>query len=342
VRNVLVVQTSFLGDLVLTTPLLGEIRRRFPEARVSVLATPRAAPILEGHPAVDRVLVDDKRGRDRGLGGVLAAAARLAGCRFDTVLSPHKSLRTALCLRLARIPRRIGFRESRGWFLFTDTVRRDRDRHDVERNLCLLRAFGIEPEECERRLELAVSPGAAAAAERLLAEVAPGAGPLHGIAPGSVWATKRWRAAGFAEVARRLVEEHGGRALVLGGPEDRTLAEEIVRRSGGKAADLAGRTDLPALVAVIARLDCLVTNDSAPLHIGSALGVPRVAVFCATSPRQGFGPWGEHAAVVETDLECRPCARHGGPRCPRGTADCIELVTTADVMRRVREVLEVA
>jgi heptosyltransferase II len=99
---------------------------------------------------------------------------------------------------------------------------------------------------------------------------------------------------------------------------------------------LAGQTDVATLVAVIDRLDVLVANDSAPMHIACARDVPVVAVFCATTPAFGYGPWGPRSAVVEADLACRPCARHGGPRCPRGTDDCRHLVSAASVLAAVR------
>jgi heptosyltransferase-2 len=338
-KRVLIAQTSFLGDLVLTTPLFFELRRRFPKAEIAALVTPRGAPLLEGHPAIDRVLTDDKRGNDRGVAGLLRTARRLRLEGFDTALAVHRSLRTALCLWLAGIPRRYGFRESPGRFLYTETARRDPSRHDVERNLCLLRVFGIEPEECERRLGLGLTEEAVRRAEVLLGEVAPGPGPLCGIAPGSVWATKRWIPEGFAAVARGLARDHGARVVVLGGAEDRELAERIVSASAGAAKSLAGRTDLPTLAAIVSRLDLLVSNDSAPLHLASAFGVPRVAVFCATSPSQGFGPWGGRAVVVERDLDCRPCGRHGGPTCPRGTFDCIELVSEREVLAAASSLL---
>src|SRR5206468_8482552 len=105
--------------------------------------------------------------------------------------------------------------------------------------------------------------------------------------------------------------------------DEAALAQEINRLAGGRATVLAGRTDLATLVAVVDRLALLVANDSAPMHIACARGVPVVAVFCATTPALGYGPWGPRAAVVEADLACRPCARHGGRRCPRGTEDCM-------------------
>src|SRR5438094_892445 len=157
-----------------------------------------------------------------------------------------------------------------------------------------------------RRLALLV-PVAPEAARRAAALVPPGPGPLVGVAPGSVWATKRWAPEGFAAVIAALAAE-GARCVVLGAPDEAALAEEIDRLAGGRATVLAGRTDLATLVAVVDRLALLVANDSAPMHIACARGVPVVGVFCATTPALGYGPWGPRAAVVEADLACRPCA----------------------------------
>jgi len=330
----LVVQTSFLGDVVLTTPLVSALRRLVRARRLAVLVRPEAVPLLAGHPDVDEVLVDDKRGSDRGPRGLLGTAQRLRRQRFDVAVSPHRSLRTALVLAAARIPRRVGFRDSRGAVLYHERVRRDRRRHDVERNLALVAPFGPVPAEPP---PLHV-PVRSAAAARAAALVPPGPGPLVGLAPGSAWATKRWTPEGFAAVVAALAGE-GARCVLLGAPGEAPLAERIRVLSGGRAAVLAGRTDLATLVAVVDRLALLVANDSAPMHIACARGVPVVTVFCATTPGLGYGPWGSLAAVVEADLACRPCARHGGPRCPRGTDDCMRLVSPDTVLAAARAAL---
>jgi len=228
----------------------------------------------------------------------------------------------------------VGFRESRGARLFHERVPRDRGRHDVERNLALLAPFGggeAEPPP----LHVPIAPEAPGRAAALLP---PGAGPLVGVAPGSVWTTKRWAPEGFAAVIGALAAE-GARCVVLGAPEDAALAAEINHRAGGCATVLAGRTDLPTMVAVVDRLALLIANDSAPMHIACARGVPVVAVFCATTPALGYGPWGPRTTVVEADLACRPCGRHGGRRCPRGTEDCMRLVPPAAVLAAARAAL---
>src|SRR5581483_5116293 len=263
----LVAQTSFLGDVVLTTPLLHALRTRVAPRRLAVLVRPEAAPLLRGHRDVDEVLVDDKRGRDRGALGLVRVARWLRAERFDVVVSPHRSLRTALVLAGARIPRRVGFRESRGALLYHERVPRDRRRHDVERNLALAAPFGGAPGR--PALHLPVAPAAAARAAAL---VPAGDGPLVGVAPGSVWATKRWSPDGFAAVVAALAAD-GARCVLVGAREDAALAESIRARAGAGTV-LAGRTDLATLVAVVDRCALLVANDSAPMHVACARGVP--------------------------------------------------------------------
>lgn len=331
--KLLVVQTSFLGDVVLTTPLLTALRQRLRPRELVVLVRRDAAALLEGHPDVDRVLVDDKHGRDRGPGGLWRTARRLRAERFDVVVSPHRSLRTALVLAAAGIPRRVGFTVARGAWLYHARVPRDRRQHDVRRNLALLAAFGEVPEPPP--LHLPVRPEAA----RRIAELVPdGRGPLVGIAPGSVWPTKRWTVEGFAALARGLVAD-GARVVLLGGRDDEARCTEVARAAGCDVVSLAGRTDLPGLVALVDRLALLVANDSAPMHVACARDVPVVAVFCATTPALGYGPFGRRTTVVEADLACRPCARHGGRTCPRGTDDCMRLVSAASVLEAARALL---
>jgi heptosyltransferase-2 len=331
----LVPQTSFLGDVVLTTPLLTALRERLAPRRLAVLVRPEAAALLQGHPAVDDVLVDDKRGTDGGVAGLWRVARRLRREGFDLAVCPHRSLRTALLLALAGVPRRIGFDSSRGWFLFHERVSRDPRRHDVARNLALMDAVGgWRGTPC---LHVPVAEAAAARAAALLD--GHGGRPLAVLAPGSVWHTKRWTTAGFAALARGL-GERGVSCVLVGAPADAERARRIAAAAGASVLDLTGRTDLATLTAVIDRSQVLVGNDSAPMHLATARGVPVVAVFCATTPALGYGPYGAETRVVEADLACRPCGRHGGRHCPRGTEDCRHLVRPGAVLEATLALLD--
>ena len=336
-ERILVAQGGFLGDVVLTTPLISAVRELFPAAHLAVMVRPEARPLLQDHPEVDEVLVDDKRGAAAGPRGLARAAASLRRGRFTLALGAHKSARTALLLALAGIPRRVGFRQSKGCFLYHRLATRDRSLHEAERILCLLRALGEDPLRVRRPLRLGCADDSRRTAADLLARAGVGAtGALFGVCPGSVWRTKRWPAEGYAALVRRLRETYGEPVLVCGGKEDARLAARVCELSDGRGVNLAGQADLRTFIAVVDRLSVLIANDSAPMHIAAARAVPVVAVFCATTPQQGYGPYGTAVCVVEKDLECRPCGRHGGRACPRGTEDCRWLVTVDDVMAGVR------
>ncbi len=341
--RLLVVQTGFLGDVVLTTPLLTTLHQHLAPASLTVLTTPQAKPLLDCHPVVTQVFVDAKRAEGRGLAGLWRMAQRLRRERFTLAVAAHKSFRTALLLMLAGIPQRIGFRQSPGWFLYHQTANRDPNRHEVERILCIMRAFGLEPEDCDRTPRVIYNHDAKAKAEALLHEAGIGTTePLFVVCPGSVWATKRWTVDGFAGLVRHL-EQHYGRVLLCGGPDDGPIAQMVHERSGQQSVNVVGRTDLQTFMALMDRAQVVISNDSAPMHLAVARDVPVVAIFCATTPRLGYGPYSNRAVVVEKkDLFCRPCRPHGGPSCPRGTEDCMRQVTVTDVLAGVDTLLAIA
>jgi len=252
----------------------------------------------------------------------------------------HKSFRTALLLALAGIPQRIGFRQSPGWFLYHRTASRDQHRHEVERNLCLMRAFGAEPESCNRHPFVAYGTAAQTRAQKLLSEAEiQEHEPVFVISPGSVWPTKRWTVSGYAALVQQL-EQHHGRVLICGGPDDAPVAEAVHEQSGKRGVNLVGQADLQTFMALVDRARVCISNDSAPMHIAVARNIPVVAIFCATTPSLGYGPYSERAIVIEKkNLDCRPCSRHGTVTCPRHTEACMRLVTVQDVLAGIDQLL---
>jgi heptosyltransferase-2 len=328
-----VIQTAFLGDVVLTTPLLAAVAAR--HGPVDVVTTPAAAPLLETHPAVRRVVPYDKRGRDRGWAGLRALARRLRTERYERAYLPHRSLRTAALAVLARVPMRIGFHD--GWpFFYTEVHRRPVDGHEVDRLLALAQqpAAAYAP-------TLHPTPDDERAAGVLLTAAGVSAGaPFVAVAPGSIWGSKRWPY--YGDLAVRLAAQSP--VVVVGGPEDAVLGEEIVRavgRTGGRAVNACGKLTLRQSAALIGAARVLVTNDSAPLHVATAMGTPIVAVFGPTLPEFGFGPIkiGDVALGV-AGLDCRPCSRHGPPRCPLGHHRCMRHLAPEVVAAAIDEIGE--
>ena len=325
-----VIQTSFLGDTILTTPLLAQLAHRGP---VDVVTTPAAASVLKGHPAVRDVIVYDKRGTHAGLFGFLTMRSRLREGRYDTAYLAQGSLRSALLVWAARISERIGFATSSGSRLYTTRVAYRDDLHHAARLLLLSRPNGREPTESEMRPSLAPSAAEHEVVDELLASRGVQADErLIALAPGSVWGTKRWPY--YAELAQQLAVH--GRIVIVGGPGDRALAKEIVAVVPN-AVDATGELPLLASADLIGRCAVIVTNDSAPLHLASAMGTPTVAIFGPTVPEFGFGPLAPVRAVVgHESLACRPCHRHGPKRCPLTHFRCMRELTAEAVAERTR------
>ena len=317
--NILLVQTGFLGDVVLSTPVISALKRRYPDSKLSVVTTPLAAPLVQYHPDVESVITFDKRGVERGLGGLLRFSKKIKARKFSKVFSLHKSWRTAIALWLSGIPERFGFKEAAGTWLYTKTVKRGDLEHDVLRNLAILRSIDQDPTSEGSEMYIEIPEHVDKQARELLEDLPQ---KVIGIAPGSVWATKRWTPEGFAAVAQHFASQGYG-VVLLGSSADAELGEQVQKQVDVELLNLIGKTDLLLSAGVIANLDLLVSNDSAPLHMASATGTPVVAVFCATVPEFGYGPWRVKSEVVGVDgLSCRPCARHGGMKCPTGTHAC--------------------
>jgi len=312
----LVVQTAFLGDVVLTTALFSALAAD--QGPVDVVTTPIAASLIETHPAVRKVIPYDKRGSDRGWAGLRNLARRLRTERYERAYLPHRSLRTATLGVLAGIPTRIGF--SGAWsFLYTEARPKPALGHESDRLLALAdKPPGVYPPQLRPT----------AADEQAAAALIDGA--FVALAPGSIWGTKRW--AGYSELAAAL----DAPVVVLGGRDDAALADQVVAAAPGRAYSAAGTLGLRTSAALIARAGVLVTNDSAPLHLATAVGTPVVAIFGPTVPGFGFGPRGPRDAIVEyPSLACRPCSAHGPQVCPLGHHRCMRELSVASVLAAV-------
>ncbi|HMI57267.1 MAG TPA: glycosyltransferase family 9 protein [Gemmatimonadaceae bacterium] len=337
----LVVQTSFLGDTVLTTPLIAELARRGP---VDVVVTPASAPLLARNPDIHELFVYDKRGADAGLRGFRRLAQRVRapdareGAPPAVAYLAQRSMRSGALALAAGYTRRVGFEESAGQTLYTTRVPYREDRHHAERLWRL--AF---PDASDRERDAAppmrpkLFPGDAdrAAVDALLGTS--DRRPLLALAPGSVWATKRWPYYGL--LAQKLAARF--RIAVIGGPDDRSEAASIAEFSSAQGVvDGTASLSLLASAELIGRANLMVTNDSAPQHLASAMGTPTITIFGPTVEDFGFGPLAPHSISLGLDaLACRPCHHHGPPRCPLGHWRCMRELEVDAVASAVDEVL---
>ncbi len=320
----LVIQTSFLGDVVLTTPLLAELALR---GAVDVVVTPAAAPLLANHPAVRDVIVFDKRGAHSGPLGLWkfarALRTRADGTprRISAAYLAQGSLRSAALALFAGIPERVGFDTSTGKLLYTRRAHYRRDQHHAERLWRLAGGDGALVVPGSVRPSLFPGERERAAVDALLKDVPRDGAGFFALAPGSIWGTKRWPY--FAQLAARLAPLY--RLVVIGGPDDKQLAAEIAHAAGSeRVIDATGKLSLLASAELLSRCSGLVTNDSAPQHLASAAGTPTLTIFGPTVNEFGFGPLApRHATIGKEGLTCRPCDSHGPKVCPLGHWKCM-------------------
>ena len=328
----LVIQTSFLGDMVLTTPLIARLAEAGP---VDVVATPAAASLLENHPAVRRVLIYDKRQRDRGPLGFARLARQIRAGRYDTAFLAQGSVRSAALALIGGITTRVGFASSAGRTLYTQRVPYIENDHHAKRLLSLVTGASAAASGPPPRPRLYPGDPERASVDALLRHADPSA-PLFALAPGSVWATKRWP--GYAALAAELGQR--GTVVTIGSSADRSLAADIGAAAGTSAIDATGTLSLLASAELIGRAIVLVTNDSAPQHLASAMNTPTVTVFGPTVAGFGFGPLADRSAVAGIDsLSCRPCDRHGPVSCPLGHWKCMMEVSAVEVLGIVRKLI---
>lgn len=321
--KILLVQTSFLGDVVLSTPATEVLHKLHPGCEVWWMTTPLAAPIVAGDPLVKGVITFDKRGANSGILGTFRQARILRKHAFDIVYSLHRSARTSAVLALAGIPKRVGFRQARASFLYNEL--RDRDitaPHEVQRNLSLFGSNRVEAERADLRVVAVEDEKLKSLLEQ---------NDLHNckfiaLAPGSSWNTKMWKPESYRECGLRL-ENSGFKIVVIGAPNELGISERVC--AGTNFINLVGKIQIKEMVGIVKRASLIVCNDSFPLHLGSAFKVPTVAVFCSTVPEFGFGPWRNRSVVLGArDLPCRPCGRHGHQVCPTGTEACMSAVSS--------------
>ena len=312
--KILVRATNWIGDAVMSLPALAAIRASFPKTEIAVLARPWVADIYAGQTAIDRVIPYRAARGSRDLGAKWDLAKQLRREAFDCAILLQNAFEAALLVKLAGIPKRIGYdRDGRGWLL-TDPIAVPKPgeipRHQSFYYLELLRRAGILdslPQSQAIRLdgiEQATARGASRFGE-LGARM-----PVIGVSPGAAYGgAKRWMADGFAEAASRVALQESASVALFGSESERPLCDAIaesIRARGVAAINLAGRTTLRDFIDMAAACRLFLTNDSGAMHIASALGVRTVAVFGATDDI-ATGPTGPLARVVRQDVDCSPC-----------------------------------
>ncbi len=346
IKRILIRGVNWIGDGVLTTPAIKNIRRAYPDSHISLLVKPWVSGLFENNPDIDELITYEKR--HEGFLGKIQLVRELRKRRFDTAILLQNAFDAALIAFLSGIPERIGYsRDARG-VLLTKQVRYegdDRRIHHVDYYLNLLKAAGIAIEYLQPSspwIYLSLK-------ERLLArETLKGLKrPIIGINPGAAYGSaKRWMPERFAWVAGRIIDELGGSVVIFGGPLEVEMAEKICKSADIEhlnpnhgpisLLNMVGKTTIRELAAFISECDAMVTNDSGAMHIGYAVGTPLVCIFGSTDPALTGPPINGNSIVIKKDIECSPCFER---KCRKGNLLCMDLITSDEVFDAVKRLI---
>jgi heptosyltransferase-2 len=325
-KNILVFQTAFLGDAFLCIPLMKALRHLYPQAKVTLLCRQGVGDFFVKTKIV-HACIEVNKGRNMSLHRAYLKTKRL---KPDLVISPHRSFRTAQWVWRLGAPMSIGFLDIWSFFAFKKHVKRPDEKHDVLRQLSLLKGLGARPDKLPPHvMSLSVDVPDNPKFSRFKEFVA--------LSPGSQWETKRWTKEGFIEVARQMINL-GHKVVLVGAPNEKPLCAEIAKQLPD-CVDLCGQTTVYELAQLLKAVNLLVCNDSGAMHVATAVGTPVVGVFGPTVPSQGYSPWSKQAKVVEAKIGCRPCGAHGHNQCPIGTHDCMKKVRAERVMMVAQELI---
>ncbi|WP_247231385.1 glycosyltransferase family 9 protein [Telluribacter sp. SYSU D00476] len=314
-QRILVIQTAFIGDVILATSLLEKLHGTYPTAQIDLLVREGNEGLFYQHPYLNQVLIwKKKEGKYKSL---LQLLGQIRGQRYDWLINLQRFGSTGFLTAFSGARVRTGFDKNPFSFLFTEKVphRIIKGFHEVDRNQELIRQHVDGPVAKPR---LYPSFGDYEKVKQYQEQ------PYVCIAPASVWYTKQYPAERWAQLIRNLPDHY--KVYLLGSPDDKSLAEGIINESGRKdlATNLCGQLSFLESAALMEGAAMNYVNDSAPMHISSAMNAPVCAVYCSTVPEFGFGPLSDESHVVEKQepLHCRPCGLHGHKACPEGHFRC--------------------
>lgn len=339
IKSFAVIQTAFLGDITLTLPLINTLKEYFPECKIVFITTPAAHSLCKDFSAIDEVIVYDKKGKDKSFGNTRNFAKRVAEHNIDVLLVPHKSFRSALLSLFIRYfsknrVKTIGFDDNSFSFLLNKRVRYNKNGHEVEKLHSLLKPLLGNTYRWQNKSVSYVSLFKNTIEEP---KIEKSGRNTVAIAPASVWKTKQWSEENYIRLSKMLVES-GRKVVIIGGSSDSELCERIAQKANCES--LAGKLTLTQTVLLLSQVTALVSNDSAPAHLGYLAGIPVIMIYGPTVPEFGFYPLGNHSTVIQnTSLSCRPCHHHGLHKCPLGTHECMESVKPDYVLKEVERIL---
>lgn len=335
IKNILVVNVNWLGDVIFSSPIFRAIKKNYPNAKVSCLAVPRVKEVLELVPDIDEVIIYDEDKRHKGIIGKVSLIFHLRKKNFDIAFLLHKSLTRALLVFLAGIPNRVGYdSKNRGIFLTHRIKMIDGNRHRSDEYINVIESFGVKVDD--RTTELFVDEEAERELDRLLLSNGIAIGETFVVInPGGNWDPKRWPIKNFSLLVSKLINEDKVKVVISGASKDIPLVQEILKYLEIKPIILSGELNIKQLVLLMKKAKVVISADSGPLHIASSVGTKTIGMFGPTRIEiTGTRGKGE-SVVLQKDIGCnrKPCYYLD---CKNNL--CMQAITVYDVIEEFRQI----
>jgi heptosyltransferase-2 len=313
IKSFLIVQTAFIGDVILSTALIEKLRQFYPDASIDFVVRKGNETLLTGHPYLREVIVFDKKRKYLNL---FLLIKKIRAKKYDVLINVQRFATTGVITALSGAKHKIGFDKNPFSLFFTQRiVHQVGQLHETDRNQQLIEAF------TDRRT---VRPRLYPSASDFINVQQFQSGSYYCLAPTSVWFTKQWPAEKWIELIQ-TIQSKTKAIFLLGAPADSHVCESIrLASSVAHVTNLAGKLNFLQSAALMKGAKMNFVNDSAPMHLASAMNAPVTAIYCSTVPSFGFGPLSDQSVIVETQekLSCRPCGLHGYRDCPKGHFKC--------------------
>ncbi len=334
-EKILIIQTAFIGDAILTLPMIQKLKDLYPKSIIDVLAISSTREIFSASPFVNEVIIVDKHKKHKSYISLLKFSKGLKAKNYSRVYSPHRSFRSALIVFNLKAKESYGFSTSAFKNVYKNLIFYSNANHEIQRNLDLIgykyddNSWRIQPEvEIPQRVEQKV--------KEFYSNVS--GSEFIAIAPGSIWNTKKYPIYYYEELIKILKEKFI--IILIGSENEKEICNEIAFKFGNDVISTAGKFSLLESIEILKKTKMLVSNDSAPTHLGMCAGIPVLTLFCSTIPGFGFYPYSEKSSYLSyDDIPCKPCGLHGRKKCPIKTFACGLELTPKIVITKIEEML---
>jgi len=336
-EKILVIQTAFLGDAVLTLPMIRKLKELNGNASIDVLCIPASEEIFRLSSYINEIIVIDKKGGHKSFFRFLKFTRQIRAKKYDRIYSPHRSFRTSFLVLQSGVKETYGFSNSSLFHVYKYLIEYIPGHHEVQRNLDLI-GYDYSEKGWKVLPEIRIPENAEKAAKGFIKNNNINS-KFAAIAPGSIWNTKKYPLEYYEQVIQYLISIDY-KVVIIGGKEEEDIGKRLEAKFNGNTISSAGHLSITESIALLKYSKILISNDSAPTHLGVCADIPVLTIYCSTVPDFGFYPYNNRSRWLSyADLECKPCGIHGYYACPLKHFQCGFKLEAESVISAITEIL---